>query len=285
MPDNTSSSEIDDFDRLLDEFIANQLQETEDAQEELIETKKSNKPLKEEVTAPDQFIQLLFQEEHQLYDAFANFCRSVKSLAQQAEIVVPSFDFNAEDLYPRYRPATGYKLNTNVIRGWQTMLDTQPIRLASLPAKASDEQILEFAERTTDENLQMSLIAYVEILIELEGCEICYNQRKAKAKKRHIEKQIYEEHQKRKEKMQRYVEAIKAAKLPIDAERLVSNFFKTAKKDPEGAQKMLENNPATFAPIQIEKIPPRFFGMIKPKPEDGIRLNKEIGRFLKNLKA
>ena len=85
--------------------------------------------------------------------------------------------------------------------------------------------------------------------------------------------------------MQKFIEAIKAKNFPIDAERLVNNFFKSVRKDPEGAQKILETNPATYAPIQVEKIPPRFFGMIKPKPEDGIRINKEIGKFLKNLKA
>lgn len=147
------------------------------------------------------------------------------------------------------------------------------------------EQILEFAEKQLDETLQMALISYVEILIEMEGCEINYNQRKAKAEKRKIERQIYEEHQHRLERMKKYINAIEAKKFPIDAERLVNNFFKTAKKDPDGAQKILENNPATYAPIEVDKIPPRFFGMIKPKPEDGIKVNREIGKFLKNLKA
>ena len=100
-----------------------------------------------------------------------------------------------------------------------------------------------------------------------------------------VEKAIYEEHKRRQERMKAYIEAIKKQDFPIDAERLVTNYFKTAKKDPDGAQKMLENNPATFAPIQIDKLKPRFFGMIKPKPEDGIRVNKEIGKFLKDLKA
>ena len=84
--------------------------------------------------------------------------------------------------------------------------------------------------------------------------------------------------------MQRYIELIQKEKFPIDAERLVNNFFKTVRKDADGAQKILETNPATFAPIEIEKIKPRFFGMIKPKPEDGIKINKEIGRFFKKLK-
>ena len=131
----------------------------------------------------------------------------------------------------------------------------------------------------------MSLISYVESLIEIEGCEIAYNMRKAKAEKRKIERRIYEEHQQRIETMKRYFKAIEEQHFPINAERLVTNYFKTARHDPEGAKKMLENNPATFAPIEVNKIPPRFFGMIKPKPEDGIRINKEIGRFLKNLRA
>ena len=85
--------------------------------------------------------------------------------------------------------------------------------------------------------------------------------------------------------MKKYISAIEAKKFPIDAERLVNNYFKTSRKDAEGAYKMLTNNPATFAPIDISRIKARFFGMIKAKPEDGIRVNKELGNFLKKLKA
>ena len=48
---------------------------------------------------------------------------------------------------------------------------------------------------------------------------------------------------------------------------------------------MLTNNPATFAPIEISKIKPRLFGLIKVTPQDGIRVNREIGDFIKKLKA
>lgn len=280
----TSEAE-DDFDRLLDEFITTQLQDADDTQEELIEAERTGRPLKESITDVSEFAGLLLQEERQLYDAFRNFIGAVKALADMANLDAPEFDFDAEDLYPRFRPSRGTKLNNNIFIGWDVILKAQPVRLKSLPPRATDEQILEFAEKTTDENLQMALISYVEILIELEGCEIAYNQRKAKAQKRRIERKIYEEHQARKEKIKRFINAIEEARLPIDADRLVNNYFKTSKKDPNGAKQILENNPATYAPIQIDKIPPRFFGMIKPKPEDGIRANKEIGRFLKNLKA
>ena len=251
-PMPTSPDDQDEFDRLLDEFINNQLEEAADNQLDILENTKAQKPLREQIEEEEEAVSHLYQEERQLYDAYKNFTSAIKTMALQ---------------------------------GWEIMLDCQATRLSSLPAHPSDEQILEFAEKTTDETLQMALISYVEILIEMEGCEINYNQRKAKAEKRKIERQIYEEHQHRLERMKKYINAIEAKKFPIDAERLVNNFFKTAKKDPDGAQKILENNPATYAPIEVDKIPPRFFGMIKPKPEDGIKVNREIGKFLKNLKA
>lgn len=99
----------------------------------------------------------------------------------------------------------------------------------------------------------MALISYVEILIEMEGCEINYNQRKAKAEKRKIERQIYEEHQHRLERMKKYINAIEAKKFPIDAERLVNNFFKTAKKDPDGAQKFLRTIPQLMPRLKLTR--------------------------------
>lgn len=277
--------EPDEFDRLLDEFISNQLQDANDIQEETLETIKNKKPQPEELETTDEVVGSLYKEERQLYDAYHNFTKTIKTMARNTGLQEPLFEFRAEMIYPRFRPSRSKIISQDVVIGWDIMLAVQPIRLSSLPLNPTDEQILEFAERTTDELLQTALISYVEILIEIEGCEISYNMRKAKAKKRKIERRIYEEHQQRRAMMKRYIEAIEAQKFPINAERLVTNYFKTAKKDAEGAKKILENNPATFAPIEIDKIPPRLFGMIKPKPEDGIRINKEIGKFLKNLKA
>ena len=284
-PMPTSPDDQDEFDRLLDEFINNQLEEAADNQLDILENTKAQKPLREQIEEEEEAVSHLYQEERQLYDAYHNFRNAVTAVAQKAELEVPVFQFTAGQLYPRFRPNRTQKLNQDIFNGWKLLAMAQPIRLSSLPVNASDEQILSFAEKTTDENLQNALISYVEILIELDGCEIAYNVRKAKAEKRKIEREIFEEQQRRREKMQKFIDAIREKKFPIDAERLVSNFFKTARKDPEGAQKILETNPATFAPIQVDKIPARFFGMIKPKPEDGIRVNKEIGKFLKNLKV
>ncbi len=281
---NNNSNESD-FDKLLDDFINNQIQEANDTQEELLEAAKNQKPLTISLSDDEEIVKNLYQEERRLYDAFTNFINAVSELAQKANLNMPEFSFSAQEIYPRFRPSSGRIASKDIVNCWELMLQAQPVRLSGLPQGATDEQILDFAEKTTENSLQMALISYVEILIEMESCEIAYNLRKAKAKKRKIERRIYEEHQRQIETKRRYIEEIKKKKFPIDAERLVNNYFKTAKKDPEGAKKILENNPATFAPIEVDKLKPRFFGMIKPKPEDGIRINKEIGNFLKNLKA
>lgn len=283
LEDSPVQSADDEFDALLDDFIAKQM---EDAKDTIIETEELSRQNKEEVISEvdDEYAAALYPEEKQLFNAFLAFAGGVIACSRAANIEAPLFVFEAKDIYPRFRPSKVSKLSNDICNGWKALLAAQPVRLSSLPKNPSDEQILNFAEKTTDENLQATLISYVETLIELDGCEIAYNMRKAKAEKRKIERKIIQEHNERKERMQKYIALIEKEKFPIDAERLVNNFFKTIRKDAEGAKKILETNPATFAPIEIEKIKPRFFGMIKAKPEDGIKVNKEIGKFFKKLK-
>ena len=289
MADNISS---DDFDKLLDDFIANQLQDAEDALAEMDDTPKSSAHPKEEVSSLTEMLRStqlennLAPEERLLYRAYSEFINAVTACGVAENIKIPSFGFGPEYLTPRFRPnRTQKRLQDDIVSAWEVLLEAQPDRLSSLPKNATDEQILNFAEKTTDRNLQMALISYVETLIEVDSCEIAYNLRRAKYEKHKIEKRIMEEQQQRRKRIKKYIDAIKEKNFPIDAEMLVNNFFKTYRKDPSGAEQVLEQNPATFAPIQVDKIPPRFFGMIKPKPEDGKRINKKLGQFLKKLKA
>lgn len=289
----TTFSNSDDFDKLLDEFISSQLKETED---ELAEANDIHIHSSEETnttpslselisTSSDTNFNQLAKEEKQLYIAFSNFINAVTACGNEANINIPEFYFSCTDLLPRFRPYKTQNLNNDILNAWEVLISAQPTRLLSLPPNATDEQILSFAEKTTNSNLQSALLSYVETLIEIDSCEIAYNLRKVKYEKHKIEKKLFEEQQQRREKMRRYIEAIRSKNFPVDAEMLVNNFFKTVRKDPEGAQKILEHNPATFAPIQVDKIPPKFFGIIKSKPTDGIRINKKLGKFLKNLKA
>lgn len=283
----SSENEDDEFERLLQEFISNEL--TEDDQTTIANDKKeaeSKAAAKTtEAVQDDSPAAKLCEEEKNLYNAHSNFITAISEMAEDHQLPVPAFSITAEMLYPRYKPTLGEKFALDTLKGWDIMIQAHPTRIMNINPNAKDEELLEFAERTTDDILQMAIIAYVEILIEIESCEIAYEKRRLKAKRRKIEQQVVEEHQRRVEKMKKYIAAIEAKKFPIDAERLVNNYFKTSRKDADGAYQMLTNNPATFAPIDISKIKARFFGMIKAKPEDGIRVNKELGNFLKKLKV
>lgn len=306
MANDDFSSE--DFDKLLDDFIASQLS---DAEDNLIEAQSSieqkNAPSSKNYTEKNtekfsqkeeekdysynDYIQdfssqdhLLALEERRLYDAIINLIKASIDCAKEADIEIERFTFDIGEIIPRFNPKRAQNLTENILHAWDLLLKSQPERLASLPQNPSDEQILDYAEKTSNKNLMMALISYVESLIELDACEIAYNLRKVKYKKYKIEKRIYEEEMARKEKIRLYIQAIKQENFPIDATLLVNNFFKTVRKDPVAAKKILEQNPATFAPIQIDKLPDKFFGLIKAKPEDGKKVNKKIGKFLKNLK-
>ncbi|MBR2923028.1 MAG: hypothetical protein IKC10_06920 [Alphaproteobacteria bacterium] len=299
-----SDFSTDDFDKLLDDFIASQLSDNEDiladiheknqkedSKEELVE-ESYEKPKEEKDYSYDEYIkdqsldaELLAMEERRLYDAMINLMKSSVDCAKESNIEIKKFTFDVKNIIPRFNPKKTKNLSENILYAWDLLLKAQPERISTLPPNPSDEQILTYAEKTTNKNLMMALISYVESLIEIDACEIAYNLRKVRYQKYKIEKRIYEEELNRREKIRLYIQKIKKENFPIDAELLVNNYFKTARKDSEGARKILETNPSTFAPIQINKIPNKFFGLIKATPEDGKRINKKIGKFLKKLKV
>lgn len=279
-------NEDDEFERLLNEFISAELDDVE----EEVENVKNGQASVQQVSLPisngdSENMAQLDETERSLYRAYQNYFFAIRSIAEENNLQSPAMSVRAENLYPHYKPKIGRRISRDILTGWDIMLQAFPNELARLNPGGTDDELLDFAEKVTNDNLQLAVISYVEILIETEGCEINYLERKLKAERRKIERQLYEEHQARVERSQRYIDAIRSKEFPIDAERLVKNFFKTSNKDAEGAYKMLTNNPATFAPIQINKIKPRLFGLIKVTPQDGIRINREIGEFIKKLKA
>ena len=283
-------AEDDEFERLLNQFINSELEgidtgiEEPSAQPEQTSAPTTSAPQKQN-SAPKNKGPELDTNEKALFDAYKNFSNSIVMMASMNELPTPDFRLDTSLLIPHYKYKTGSLIASEAVNGWEIMLQLHPEELQGLNSAASDEELLDFAERCEDELLQLAIISYVEILIEMEGCEIAIEERRLKAQRRKIEKEIYEEHQRRQERKQRYIEAIKKKDFPIDAERLVTNYFRTAQKDPDGAYQVLINNPAVYAPIDNSRIKPRFFGLIKPTPQDGIRINREIGEFLKKLKV
>ncbi len=227
----------------------------------------------------------LGNDESELAQAFMNYYNSVNKLSLTKLNTPYMCTFSVEDLYPNYKPSVGHILTSDIAAGWVLLCKMFPEQVGTFPLNSSDEEFLSFAEKLTDNDLQLAVISYVEILIDIEGCELSYQAKFLKYQEKHIKRLMYEEYMNRKERQRKFTEALAAKNFPVDADRLISNYFRVAQKDVDGAFKALTTNPAIFAPIDFSKIKPRWFGLVKVSPKDGIRINLEIGNFLKRLKV
>ena len=193
--------------------------------------------------------------------------------------------FKSEMLYPNYKPSTGLILSDDVVDGWLLLCKMFPQDVGTFSMKSTDEQFLNFAEKLNNQDLQLAVISYVEIMIDMEACELSYMAKLLRYQEKHVKKILYEEYLARKERQRKFVAEISKQDFPIDAELLVANYFRVAQKDVDGAFKALTTNPAIFAPIDFKKLKPHFFGLIKVSPRDGIKMNIKIGNFLKGLRV
>lgn len=227
----------------------------------------------------------LGSEESELAQAYVNYQSSVQKLSQT--YLHKDFEslFDIDNLYPNYKPSLGHIITADLVNGWLVMSEIFPNDVGRFSVSSTDEEFLNFAETLQNQDLQLAVISYVEILIDMESCELTYYAKLAKYQEKHIKRIMYEEYLARKERQYKFIEAVKQKKFPIDAEKLISNYFRVSQKDMDGAYKALTTNPAIFAPIDFAKIKPRFFGLIKVTPKDGIRLNIKIGNFLKKLRV
>ena len=275
----------DDFSALLDNFIKSELANIEEEKENtrILLEEPQPEPLPQNAS-DEQVANSLNLSEQKLYTAYRNFVESIEAITKEQQLSAPTFHIKAQVLYPKYTPGLGNLITIDVLQGWDLMFEAFPNDIAKIKPNASDEELLDFAEQHSNENLQMAVVSYVEILFEIEGCEIAYEKRLLEFEHRKIEEEIMEEHRKRAAIARKYIEAIEKKKFPINAERLINGYFKVAAKDPDGSFEALTTNPAIFAPIEIDKIKPSFFGMIKPTPRTGMIYNRKIGDFLKKLK-
>lgn len=287
-----STTDSDEFEQMLSDFIAGEFDdEIAETQQTIDEIKEQETTRQEEISSSQNETEeaqssiKLNEHEYSLLRAYRNFMYSIDMLCEENNLKAPNRHISEKNLYPHFKKKNGFTVSQDILSGWDILMTIFPEEMQAIQPDSSDDQLLDTAERCENENLQLAIISYVETLIELEGCEIDYQARKIKYERKQLEKQIYEEHQRRVERTRRYIEAIKEKKFPVDADRLVNNYFRLSNKDPEGSFKALTNNPATFAPIDFSKMRDRFFGMIKVKPQDGIRINQKLGDFLRRLKA
>ena len=309
MSDEEIFSEGDDFEKLLNSFINTKLDDEEEEEENddsadatakyspeaQAENEEADKLFEQELTSTFNEARTVIQdeeskpelksEESELAQAFINYQTSINKLCTDRNMQTPLWNFVIEDLYPNYKPSVGVVLANDLVSGWTLLCNLFPDNVGKFSVNSSDEEFLNFAETLRDQDLQLAVISYVEILIDMESCELTYQAKLLKYQEKHIKKIMYEEYLARKERQNKFIEALKTKDFPIDAERLVSNYFRVAQKDIDGAYKALTTNPAIFAPIDFKKIKPRFFGLVKVTPKDGIRVNLEIGNFMKKLKV
>lgn len=224
-------------------------------------------------------------EEQELARAITNFQDAITAIASKKNYKVPQTDYEEKMLLPNYKPSIGKKIAQYLLDSWNILNKYAPQDMKKLSPNATDEDYLSFAENLTDTYMQLAIISYVEILMNMEICENSYQQKKEEMQKRRIRRELYEEYMDLQERKQTFIEKIMEKNFPIDAKNLINNYFRVAQKDAEGSFEALTKNPATFSPIQVEKISPKFFGLIKVTPEDGIKANQKIGKFIKNLKV
>lgn len=224
-------------------------------------------------------------EERELARAISNFQDGVYALADKKKLKVPQTDYTEKMLEPNYKPSVGKKIAQYMLACWDIINKYDPEHMKLLSQDANDEEYLTFAESLNDTDLQLAIISYVEILINMEICEVKYEQRREIAVKNRIKRELYEEYMELQERKNMFIQKLKEKGFPIDVENLINNYFRAAQKDAEGAFNALTKNPAMFSPIQVDKIKPKFFGLIKVTPEDGIKANQKIGEFIKKLKV
>ena len=279
-------NEEDEFESLLNSFLNSDNDATEETVSENEYSEDADVPepnLENNIRAQAAALPL-GNDELELAQAYANFTDAVSAISIMHEVPLPNFSFDPEMLIPNYKPSIGRKIVNDASLCWDVMFQAFPDKLSTLNPLSSDEEFLNFAEGLTDQNLQLAIISYVEILIDIENCEISYEEKRIKAQRKRIERELYEEYQRRRERKQLFIKEIQKRNFPIDAERLITNYFKNSSKDANGAYQALVKNPAIYAPIEVNKIKPRFFGLIKATPKDGIRVNYRLGNFLKHLK-
>ncbi len=156
--------------------------------------------------------------------------------------------------------------------------------------KAPLEQIIQsemrrIKDQETLSAAQQILIAYLTILVDMHILQEKMDMLDIKNESDQIVADIKEMEENERELKQSFIDAIERKRFPVDARKLVNNYFTLAKKDPDKAYETLITNPLFFSPIQLERLPKKLFGLVKPSPNDAKAVNKQLASFLKNLKV
>lgn len=132
---------------------------------------------------------------------------------------------------------------------------------------------------------QQILISYILIMLDMQIINEKLDLMDVEDEQKRIIEEIRETEDGERALKQRFIQAIERRRFPVNARKLINNYFNLSRKEPDKAYHTLITNPLFFSPIQMERLPKKFFGLIKPGPKDAAAVNKRLASYLKSLKV
>lgn len=126
--------------------------------------------------------------------------------------------------------------------------------------------------------------AYLLIMAELNVLSQRAEIRKVRNERQIAVEEVQEIENEERQVQKAFVLALKKENFPVDADKLIRNYFNFAKKDAEKAYQILTTNPLFYSPIQLEKLPKKLFGTRKLGAKEATAINKKLASFLKKVK-
>ncbi len=132
---------------------------------------------------------------------------------------------------------------------------------------------------------QQILISYILIMLDMQIINEKLDLMDVEDEQKRIIEEIRETEEGERALKQRFIQAIERRRFPVNARKLINNYFNLSRKEPDKAYHTLITNPLYFSPIQMERLPKKFFGLVKPGPKDAAAVNKRLASYLKSLKV
>ncbi|MHA7111210.1 SH3 domain-containing protein [Sunxiuqinia elliptica] len=182
---------------MLDTAIDNMIQEEMERLDAKIAASEAmdesdNELIEEESIENEDVIDIsdLHKEEKALYLAYVNLIQSVNQVCSVLSIKPLQLLLTPDQLRPRFKPATGELIKSELPKIWKVLVQRYPVQLEGVKHDANDDVFLGIVEETQHETLQHALCYYVETLIELEACELAIEKNAPeKSKQGSIQKQ------------------------------------------------------------------------------------------------
>lgn len=163
--------------------------------------------------------------------------------------------------------------------------EMQRILDRNLPLDNLIEEEIEYMEESEDSSIgEQLVVSYLLVMADMEIMLKKAQSRRMREERENLIEEIQDNENEELEIQKAFINALKKENFPIDAEKLIRNYFNFARKEPEKAYQLLTTNPLFFAPVQTEKLPKKFFGLVKAGPKEASAVNKRLASFLKRVK-